>query len=519
VQLTFYGAADCVTGSCFLLDTGKMRIMVDCGLFQGRKEIRQRNYGSFPFAAESIDLVLLTHAHIDHSGLIPKLVKHGFKGPVLGTECTVDLCHVLMPDSGSIQEAEVERKNRKAVRAGKPEVEPIYTMGDAYACLGQFSPVRYNQEVILGDGVRCRFRDAGHILGSALIEIWARDPEGETKIVFSGDLGSKGKPLVRDPEYVEEADYLVLESTYGDRVHQEDYTESREKLKEVIWTSYRKGGNLLIPAFAIERTQELLYDIFAFARAGELPPVNIWLDSPLASAVTNIFGDHPHCYDEEASGMLACGIDPLGLPQLNHALSVDESKALNESPGGNVIIAGSGMCDAGRIRHHLKHNLWRPEATVLFVGYQAEGTLGRMLLDGAEKVRLFGEEIVVRAEIVNVRGYSAHADQNTLREWVDAFRRPPERVFLVHGENPAQLALQQVLAEIGVEAYRPAWQETVSLEPGRRPDERVWQVFSDLRSRTAQYLKANPDPESCRRVLDKLAELKEFLVAGGGGRG
>jgi metallo-beta-lactamase family protein len=519
VQLTFHGAAECVTGSCFLLDTGKMRILVDCGLFQGSKEIRQRNYGHFPFSPQTIDLVLLTHAHIDHSGLIPKLVKEGFSGPILGTGCTVDLCHVLLPDSGSIQETEVQRKNRKAQRAGKPLVEPIYTMDDAYACLNQFRPVRYNQDIILGDGVRCRFRDAGHILGSALVEVWVREPGGETKIVFSGDLGNKNKPFVRDPEYVEEADYIVLESTYGDRVHQEDYAGSRERLKEVVWSTYRKGGNLLIPAFAVERTQELLYDLFAFTRAGEMPPMQIWLDSPLATAVTNIFGDHPHCFDDEASGMIACGIDPLGLPQLNHALTVEESKMLNQSPGGNIIIAGSGMCDAGRIRHHLKHNLWRPEATVLLVGYQAEGTLGRLLLNGAEKVRLFGEEIVVRADVVSVNGYSAHADQKMLREWVGALRRPPRQVFLVHGEQRAQLALRQVLAEIGVAARIPAWQETVRLEPGRKDEERIWQLLSGLHGRTARYLKANPDPDAYRQVLERLSALDEFLAAGGGRRG
>lgn len=515
MQLTFYGAADCVTGSCFLLDTGRMRIMVDCGLFQGRKEIRRRNYEPFPFEPETVDLVLLTHAHIDHSGLIPKLCKHGFRGQVLGTGCTVDLCHVLLPDSGSIQEVEVERKNRKAVRAGEPEVEPIYTMEDAYAGLRQFSPVPYNRDVSLGEGVRCRFTDAGHILGSALIEIWVEGPAGETKIVFSGDLGNKGKPFVRDPSYVSDADYLVLESTYGDRLHEEDYPGSRQKLKEVIWATYRKGGNLLIPAFAVERTQELLYDIFAFARNDELPPIQIWLDSPLASAVTNIFGDHVHCYDEEASSLVACGIDPLGLPQLKHAHTVEESKLLNQSRGGNIIIAGSGMCDAGRIRHHLKHNLWRPEATVLFVGYQAEGTLGRVLLNGAEKVRLFGEEIVVRAEIVNVKGYSAHADQNMLMEWVNALRERPQRVFLVHGENAAVLVLQQRLDETGVEAYSPAWQETIDLDAGRQTEKRVWQVLSRLQQHTADYLRANPDPQSHDKVLSKLIEL-EALITGNG---
>lgn len=516
MRLTFYGATDTVTGSCFLLDTGKLRLLVDCGLFQGRKEIRKRNYEPFPFAPDSINLVLLTHAHIDHSGLLPKLVKHGFRGRILATRCTVELCRVLLPDSGSIQESEVAFKNRKAKRSGQPQLSPIYTEDDAYRCLEYFAPVDYDRTITLADGVDCCFRDAGHILGSALIQVRVAGPAGETKLVFSGDLGNQGKPFVRNPTSVLDADYLVMESTYGDRMHLPSEEAGREALKRAIWNTYNKGGNLLIPAFAVERTQDFIYYIFTLDRNGELPPVDVWLDSPLAVAITRVFGRYPQCFDEETSNLVASGIDPLGAPHLKLARTVEESRALNESPGPNIIIAGSGMCDGGRIRHHLKHNLWRPESTVLFVGYQAEGTLGRYLVEGAQRVRLFGEDIMVKADIVNVNGFSAHADQKMLLEWVAKFQVRPRRIFLVHGEANAVAALQELLGMAGFEAYRPGWQETVILGPGRTVEERLWQVFSGLRTRTEAYLKMHPEPEAYNRVLQKLVALDADLAGGAG---
>lgn len=512
MQLTFYGGADTVTGSCFLVDTGQTRILVDCGLFQGPKAIRQRNYESFPFDPESIDFVFLTHAHIDHSGQIPKLIKYGYKGPILCTACTADMCGALLPDSGYIQEMEVERKNRKARRTGQPEVQPIYTVDDAYRCLEYFQPVAIDVKQELIPGIIYRLRDAGHILGAAVIELWVREEGGtDTKIVFSGDLGNRGRPFVRDPENVWDADCLVLESTYGDRKHKEPDEDPAERFKEVIWKTYRKGGNLIIPAFAVERTQDLLYQIFGLMRADELPPMDVYVDSPLAIAITHIFGANHNCYDDEACQLLAAGIDPLGLPHLKMSRTAQESRRLNEIPGGAIILAGSGMCEAGRIRHHLKHNLWRPEATILFVGYQAEGTLGRYLLDGGQKARLFGEEVVVRADIENIRGWSAHADQDMLVDWVKRFRVYPQQLFLVHGEAKAAQALKERLTrETGIIARIPVWKETVTVQSGLEKRQKLTQACHRFWSDLERYLQE--ENHSYDDVLAKVTEFQQYLA-------
>ncbi|MBO8129351.1 MAG: MBL fold metallo-hydrolase [Peptococcaceae bacterium] len=510
--LTFYGAAGIVTGSCFLIDTGHCRIMVDCGMFQGPKELRQLNYQPFPFPPRSIDFLLLTHAHIDHSGLIPKLVKHGFRGRIIATACTADLCGALLPDSGHIQEMEVERKNRKAKRSGRPLLEPIYTVDDAYESLKYFEKVDYGEEITLCDDITVKFQDAGHILGSALIELWVRANRTHTKFVFSGDLGNHGRPFVEDPSYVWEADCLVMESTYGNRLHPPNPTDNKELLKNAICRTYEKGGNVIIPAFAVERTQHLLYDLYLLRREGHLPPMDIYIDSPLATAVTKIFAKHQDCYDAEARALIEAGEHPLEMPELKYSLTVEDSRRLNEVTGGQIIIAGSGMCDAGRIRHHLKHNLWRPESTIIFVGYQAQGTLGRRILEGEKMVRLFGEDIIVRADIVNIEGFSAHADQNMLAEWVKEFHVVPQQLYLVHGEIEAAQELKNVLArKVGVSAHIPRLQETVAVKPGRGYREKLRQVSSSLLTRLEEFLNRKPDQDSYLEVLDKVVALEEYL--------
>lgn len=467
VKLHFFGAAQTVTGACFLLEAGKSRILVDCGLFQGTKEVRERNYLPFPFNPAAVDFLLLTHAHIDHSGLIPKLYRHGFRGRILATAPTVDLCRVLLPDSAHIQEMEVERKNRKLQRAGKPLLQPIYTVEEAYHCQRLFQPVEYRRVLGLTPEVKACFYEAGHILGSATLKIWANDGDGEVTVVFSGDIGKTDQPLVNDPMPPAGADYLVMESTYGGRLHG-NRDDSLHRLAQIIADTRRRGGNVLIPAFAVERTQDVLYALELLKQRGELEPGPIYLDSPLAVAATEIFCRYLPYLDEETQAMAVDrgGACPFLLPGLKLARTAEESMAINQVKEGAIIIAPSGMCDAGRIKHHLKHNLWRPECTVLLVGYQAEGTLGRRLLDGAKEVTIHGEEVAVRARIEQLDGFSAHADQEGLVVWARSFRQRPRQVFLTHGEEEALAALRQRLeTELGLTTVVPRWQEEFALPP------------------------------------------------------
>jgi len=389
-KLTFLGGAGTVTGSCFLLETEKLKLLVDCGMFQGNRELRTRNYHSLNAPVLSPDYILLTHAHIDHSGLIPRLYKQGYRGKVLATRATVDLCEIMLPDSGHIQEMDAEWETRKASRRGEKHLDPLYTAQDAQDCLQCFTGVSYDQEVALNDQVRVRFLDAGHILGSAIIEVWIRENGQEVKIVFSGDLGNKGTAIVRDPSVVSEADYLLLESTYGDRVH-EPVANEAQRLQEIIQDTIKRKGNVIIPSFAVGRTQEILFCLNGMFKRGELPPVPVYIDSPLAVSATEIFTKNPDCYDDEAKASLRDG-DPFHFPNLTFVRDVKDSIALNSSNDrrSKVIISSSGMCDAGRIKHHLKHNLWRPESSVVFVGFQAEGTLGRRIMEGEKNVRVLG---------------------------------------------------------------------------------------------------------------------------------
>ncbi len=446
-RLTFLGGAGTVTGSCYLLETGKLKLLVDCGMFQGNRELRMRNYRNLDVPVPSIDYVLLTHAHIDHSGLIPRLFKQGFRGKVMATKATVDLCGVMLPDSGHIQEMEAEWETRKAKRRGEKHLDPLYTAQDARDSLNAFSEVDYGQEVALDDQVRVRFLDAGHILGSAVIEVWAKEGSAsEVKTVFSGDLGNKGTPIIRDPSWVSEADYLLLESTYGDRFH-EPVANEAQRLKEIILDTVKHGGNVIIPSFAVGRTQEILFFLSGMFQRGELPPVPVYIDSPLAVSATEIFERCPECYDDETKACFNGG-DPFHFPNLTFVRDAKESIALNDGDRkSKVIISASGMCDAGRIKHHLKHNLWRPDSSVVFVGFQAEGTLGRRIMDGEKKIRILGELINVAARVYSLQGFSAHADQNGLLDWASHLERKPERLFIVHGEAAASSALSNLLEQ------------------------------------------------------------------------
>jgi len=466
MKIRFLGAAKTVTGSFYVIDTDKVRFAVDCGLFQGSRELKEKNYGDFPVDPKSIDFLVLTHAHIDHSGLTPKLSRLGFKGPIYCSPATAELCEVMLPDAGHIQEAEVEMKNRKLSRAGKALLEPIYTAEQAVECLKQLRPMNYDEVVTLAEGIEIRLRDAGHILGSSIVELWVEENGEKEKIVFSGDLGQGNQPIIKDPSVIEGADYLLMESTYGDRYHK-GITNRAEQLKKVIDDTMHRGGNLIIPSFAVERTQDLLYDLSSLQAQGLLyPGIDIYIDSPLAIAATEIFQKSTENYDQDTIDMINSGHHPLKLPNLKYSRSREESVELNKIKNNTIIISASGMCDAGRIKYHLKYNLWRPECTILFVGYQAVGTLGRRILDGEKLVTIHGDQLVVKADIQSIEAYSAHADQIGLITWLKNFKQKPKTVFLVHGEEKVQPVLADLIQkELNIPVVIPNWLDEIELKP------------------------------------------------------
>ncbi len=457
MKLTFLGAAHEVTGSCYLLQVGDQNIMIDCGMEQGRDIYENQ---PLPLAPGQVDSLLLTHAHIDHSGRIPLLVKNGYRGPVFATTATSELCDIMLRDSAHIQEFEAEWRNRKAKRSGAEEYEPIYTMQDAEAAIRLFEPMEYGEVFQVAPGVRARFVDVGHLLGSASIEIWATEDGQTKKLVFSGDIGNTNQPLLRDPEYINEADYVVMESTYGDRSHgpRPDYVT---ELAGIIQETFDRGGNLVIPSFAVGRTQEMLYFLRQIKELNLVKghgDFTVYVDSPLAVEATHIFKEQwAECYDEEARTLVQQGINPISFRGLKLALTSDDSKAINFDQTRKVILSASGMCEAGRIRHHLKHNLWQPESTILFVGYQSPGTLGRALVEGAKQVRLFGETIEVRAQIRVLAGVSGHADNEGLMQWASAFKaKKPQQVFVTHGEDEVcDIFANRLMAELGYAATAP----------------------------------------------------------------
>lgn len=462
--LEFLGAAHEVTGSCHFLQFGEKHLLVDCGMEQGPDIYVNQE---IPVNAAEIDYVFVTHAHIDHSGLLPLLHSRGFRGQIFATRATCELCNIMLKDSAHIQMFEAEWRNRKARRAGRPEVVPLYDMNDAESVLRHFVPCEYNQVITICDTLKVRFVDAGHLLGSASIEFWITENGREVKVVFSGDIGHGNKPLVRNPQFIEDADYVIMESTYGDKVHMSlpDYAM---ELTRVIRNTFHRGGNLVIPAFSVGRTQELLYflrRIKAENMLPEYPDFEVYLDSPLSVEATNIFHKSVEdCFSDEAKELVEQGINPISFPGLRTSVSSDESKMINFVKKPVVILSASGMCEAGRIRHHLKHNLWRPESTVLFVGYQVPGTLGNALLNGAKTVKLFGETIEVRAQIENLPGISSHADRNMLTKWVAAFKKPPKKVFVVHGDDSVcdEFAVH-LHADLGLDAVAPYSGDTYDL--------------------------------------------------------
>lgn len=457
MKLTFIGAAHEVTGSCHYLQAAGKNILIDCGMEQGPD--LYENPG-LPIPEKEIDYVLLTHAHIDHSGMLPRLAKRGFKGQIFTTFATADLCNIMLRDSAHIQEFEAEWRNRKGKRAGKPEFEPVYVMQDALDAIEMLVPCGYGERITICDGIQIRFTDVGHLLGSASIEVWATE-DGETrKIVFSGDVGNIDQPIIKDPQYLHSADYVVIESTYGNRIHSAERPDYEGDFVKILKSTFDRGGNVVIPSFAVGRTQEMLYLIRDIKEKNLIPEYSdfeVYLDSPLAIEATKVFSMNMRdCFDEEAMALVNAGINPLVFDGLHTSTTSEDSKMINFIEKPKVIISASGMCDAGRIRHHLKHNLWRPECTILFVGYQANGTLGRRLIEGAKDVRLFGEPIEVHARIESLHGVSGHADKEGLLRWLGEFREPIQHVFVVHGEdNVTEEFAAEVEEKFGCKAWAP----------------------------------------------------------------
>lgn len=456
MKITFIGATHEVTGSCYYLEAAGKKFLVDCGMEQGPDYYENKD---IPVPPGELDFVLLTHAHMDHSGNLPAIYAKGFKGPVYATEATCNLCDIMLRDSAHIQMFEAEWRNRKAKRQGKPEFVPAYTMEDALGVIRNFVGCPYETGIILGEGLRVKFIDAGHLLGSSSIEVNICEAGVEKTIVFSGDIGNKNQPLIKDPAYFRKADYVVMESTYGDRSHGErpDYVRL---LADVIQETFDRGGNVVIPSFAVGRTQEMLYFIRQIKAEGLIhghDNFKVFVDSPLANEATNIFGIHQYdCFDDEALELIRKGINPLSFPGLKISVTSEDSKAINFDDDCKVIISASGMCDAGRIKHHLKHNLWREDSTILFVGYQAVGTPGRALLEGTQEIKLFGEPVHVAAKICRMPGISGHADVNGLVDWIKAFEVKPQKVFVTHGEDTVtELFAARLRDEMNYDAYAP----------------------------------------------------------------
>lgn len=449
MKLKFCGAVSSVTGSCHLLTTAKHKILLDCGMYQGGKTLEKLNEEPFPFSPSDLECVILSHAHVDHCGRLPLLVKRGFSGPIYCTDATADLLKVMLPDCAHIQEKETEWANRKAERTGKPLTEPLYTMADADAALKLVQPVLYDQLVRLNDQMCIVFNDAGHILGSAITELWVEEDGKTIKLVYTGDIGVNDRPILRDPVRIKKADFVIMESTYGDRLH-ESNEKSLAELIQIIVKTVIRGGNVIIPSFAVGRTQELIYELNRFYESHDeyhdvLSRAQVYIDSPMAITTTQVFRRNAQVFDEETKRYILEGDNPLDFPNLHFTRTSEESMMLNTDETPKIIIAASGMCNAGRILHHLKHNLWNPKNSVVFVGYQANGTLGKRILDGEKEVPVLGERISVQAEIHNLEGFSGHADRDGLMNWVQGLQKAPQNIFLVHGEEESKESLEKLI--------------------------------------------------------------------------
>lgn len=432
MKLEFIGAAGIVTGSCHKISVNGKSYLLDCGMYQGKREVTRRNYLPFSFNPKKISAVILSHAHIDHSGLIPKLYKEGFRGPVYCTKATKDLCRIMLEDSADIHEREAAYDNKRLEAEGLPLRKPLYEKKDARACISLFRAVDYNSKFAVSPEIAVVFRDAGHILGSAIVEVFAAEKGAARKIVYSGDLGKPDTPIIKNPSFIREADYVLLESTYGGRVH-EKVRERKKMLLSIIKANYENRGRLMVPSFAIERTQEIIYTLNEFTEKGLVPSESVFVDSPLATKATEIFTRHPECYDREFKELVAKGDNPFEFPRLRYIQKVSESKKLNRIKEPCIIIAGSGMCNGGRIKHHLRNHVGERNSTVLFVGYQAKGTLGRKIRDGYKKIKIYGKWYDVKVNLESIGGFSAHADRTMLVKWAKNFKNSP-KIYLVHGE-------------------------------------------------------------------------------------
>lgn len=534
MDIQFFGAAKLVTGSNYLISTKNHKILLDCGLFQGNSEKEKMNFKDFPYDLKEIDYLILTHAHIDHSGRIPKLVKEGFRGEIICTKATYDLCEIMLLDSGKIHESDAKWENRKRQRRGQREIQPLYTMEDANESLKYFKSYYYNQKIDLNEDIYIRFKDAGHILGSAIVEIWVKEDGETTKLVFSGDLGMPGRPILREPEYIEDADYLIMESTYGDRNH-EPFKESTKKLLDIINKTALRGGSVIIPSFAVGRTQELIYELnkyYQYNDVEEYMKIPVYIDSPMAVNATDAFQKNSNSFNEEAQDLVLNGDNPFQFPNLRYIKSQEESIALNKSDYPKVIISSSGMATAGRIRHHLKHNLWNPKNSLVFVGYQAEGTLGRILLDGVKNIKLLGERIDVALEIYDIEGFSGHADQNKLIDWVENFKYKPNKIFLVHGEENAANTLSQIIeSKFNIKTIIPnfgdkfnisqrqiEFRKGMSIEPILLSEDieqelqTVYRQFGALIGRTGEIYSEKVVEKNYDQIKNKLIDLQNSLM-------
>lgn len=507
MKITFLGATKMVTGSNFLVEGAGKKFLVDCGMYQGGDRDEMQNHEPFAYDVNEIDFMLLTHAHIDHSGRIPKLYKEGYRNPVITTKATRDLCSIMLPDSGHIQEQEIEWRNRKRKREGKEPLPPLYTAQDGIDTMEIFKPVNYDEIIEIDPNIYVRFNDAGHMLGSAIIEIWVKEDGKETKAVFTGDLGNNDIPLLSSPTMIETADYLVMESTYGGRLHMRNDDKANLFLN-IVSETLDKGGTVVIPSFAVGRTQEILYELnnLKDTQEGEdfkkkyatLMKAPVYVDSPLAISATEIFKKNANLFDEETQAVIESGDNPLEFPGLQFTRTADESKALNEKNESSIIISASGMCEVGRIKHHLKHHLWDPNSTILFVGYQAPGTLGRRIVDGEKRVKIFGEEIAVNARIEYIEGYSGHADQEWLMNFVYSFITKPKHIFLVHGEPTGQEILKsKIVDEIGLPVTIPEYGQTYTLDENLTMEQTVAPITPQMNVR--------------RDVMDKIRLLKNEL--------
>lgn len=517
MDIKFLGAVKGVTGSCHLIEFKDKKIMLDFGLFQGKDdklndEMPEVNPGD-------IDYLLLSHSHIDHSGRIPLLVKNGFKGTIYCSKPTYELCKIMLLDSAHIQEMEAEWKNRKAKRSGRRQIAPLYTQDDATDSFQYFKPVLYEQIINLDEEITIRFTDAGHILGSSIIEMWFNNDGEEIKVVYSGDLGMKERPILKDPTKIETADYVIMESTYGSRVHK-NIEHREEELINIILKTVRRGGSVIIPSFAVGRTQELIYELNKYydshlneigTKENELKKIPVYVDSPLASKATEVFKKNTNVFDEEAKNYIMSGDNPLEFQNLHFTHSPEESKRLNFSTEPKIIISASGMCDAGRIKHHLKHNLWRKECSIVFVGYQAEGTLGRRILDGEKNVKIFGEEIHINAEIYNVEGFSGHADKIGLINWLKNFKEKPKMIFIVHGEIESKKSLtDEIHNTLGFKCIIPEYGKIYKIDKNSIKEE----LSSDMQNENSQISKSEfkmADENQVEGLISDVDELKKLF--------